>query len=92
MSELKPCKKCGSNSNLTSGSDRDGNYVYCKCSPRKWVDLKVWQSEPTIKVSELREWCEERIIEWEPTTFNQTESVVNEMKMILNKFCVGKDG
>lgn len=48
--------------------------------------------EPTIKVSELREYCESRIAEWEPVERNpdfahKPEGIINEMNWVINKFC-----
>ena len=42
-----------------------------------------------IPVAELKAYIEERIAEWEPTRFTQTEGVINEFNDLLARFCNG---
>jgi hypothetical protein len=72
-------------------------FAWSRAEAKELIELRAWKAEkePTIKVSELREWCEKRIAEWEPIIkghpiYSQRENVISELQYILEKFCGGE--
>lgn len=53
---------------------------------------RYWCVKETVPVAELKAYIEERIAEWEPTRFTQTEGVINEFNHLLARFCEPSDG
>lgn len=64
-----------------------------KLSRSEFKKIKIMTGEEYIKVSELREWCEDRILslELEENLCHYDFGVIFAYKSILNKFCGSKD-